>query len=384
MPSGPAPYQMGVINLNMNTLVQIETPDEGWQDDDSLTEHLLGVILVQQYNLKKGLELFGDRAEEATIKELQQIHDFGTYIPQEAKSLSRAERMKALSALMFIVEKRNGNIKARKCAVGSKQRTFPGYVKAEWASPTVSTDSVIITSTIEAHQGRAIAVADLPNPFLNAENNEQTLMLLKGKLAELMVQIDPQLYRKFIITSSKGEPMLYVRLSKALYGLLQSALLFYCKLRSELEDYGFTVNPYDPCVANKMINGKQITVTWHVDDLKISHMDSVEVTKCIDHFRKIYGERMTVHRGKVHEYLGMDLDFSTPKVLKIGMIKYIKKVLEEFPEEIKSVAATPAAEHLFKVREDNSEKLLPEEQALSFHRTTAQLLFLSARARPDI
>ena len=119
----------------------------------------------------------------------------------------------------------------------------------------------IITSTIETHQGRAIAVADLPNAFLNAENNEQTLMLLKGKLAELMVQIDPKLYRKYIITSSKGEPMLYVRLSKALFGLLQPALLFYCKLQSKLEDYDFTVNPYDPCVANKMINGKQMTVT---------------------------------------------------------------------------------------------------------------------------
>ena len=104
---------------------------------------------------------------------------------------------------------------------------------------------MIITSAIEAHQGRDVAVIDLPNAFLNADNNEQTLMLLKGKLEELMVQIDPQLYQKYIITSSKGEPMLYVCLSKALYGLLQSALLFYKKLRSELEDNRFTVNPYD-------------------------------------------------------------------------------------------------------------------------------------------
>ena len=109
--------------------------------------------------------------------------------------------------------------------------------------------------------------------------------------------------------------MLYVRLSKVLYGFLQSALLFYRKLRSELEAYGFTVNPYDPCVANKMINGKQTTVTWHVDDLKISHMDSNEVTKCIEHFKKIYGNRMTVHRGKVHEYFGMDMDYSSAKGL---------------------------------------------------------------------
>ena len=82
------------------------------------------------YNPKKGLELFGERTEEATTKELQQIHDFGTYIPQDAHFLSREEQLKALSALVFIVEMLNGVVKARKFAVGSNQRTFPGYVKS--------------------------------------------------------------------------------------------------------------------------------------------------------------------------------------------------------------------------------------------------------------
>ena len=54
--------------------------------------------------------------------------------------------------------------------------------------------------------------------------------------------------------------MLYVHMSKALYGLLKYALDFYNKLRSDLEGNGFIVNPYDPCVANKDINGKQMTV----------------------------------------------------------------------------------------------------------------------------
>ena len=45
--------------------------------------------------------------------------------------------------------------------------------------------------------------------------------------------------------------MLYVKLQKALYGLMQASLLFYRKLRKELEDFGFMVNPYNPCVANK-------------------------------------------------------------------------------------------------------------------------------------
>ena len=144
------------------------------------------------------------------------------------------------------------------------------------------------------------------------------------------------------------------------------------------------MNTYDPCVADKIMNDSKINVTWHVDDLKISHKDSREVKKFIKKFGDIYGDRMTVHRDKGHDYLGMDLDLRSPKVLKIGMIKYIKKIHEEFPEKIKSSAVTPASEHLFDVREDNKDKLLPEEQAQAFHRTTAQFFFMCARAQPDI
>ena len=74
--------------------------------------------------------------------------------------------------------------------------------------------------------------------------------------------------------------MLYVCLYKALYGMLRAALLFYKRLRSDLEDRGFVVNPYDPCVANNMVDGLQITVCWHVDDLKISHRDEEMVNIC--------------------------------------------------------------------------------------------------------
>ena len=96
---------------------------------------------------------------------------------------------------------------------------------------------------------------------------------------------------------------LYVKLNKALYGLLRAALLFYKKLRRELKAMGFVVNPYDPCVANRMVNRKQQTVTWQVDDLKISHVDEVENTLLIHEISRIYGEKLTCSRGKVHDYL---------------------------------------------------------------------------------
>ncbi len=86
-----------------------------------------------------------------------------------------------------------------------------------------------------------------------------------------MVLIAPQIYRKHITIDGKGSPVLYAKLQKALYRLMRASLLFYQKLRKELEEYGFVVNPYDPCVANKNVgNGEQLTVIWHVDDLMSS------------------------------------------------------------------------------------------------------------------
>ena len=91
---------------------------------------------------------------------------------------------------------------------------------------------------------------------------------------------------------------------------------------------------------------------------------------------------MTIHCRKVHNYLGMDLDFSSAKTLKIGMIKYIKKIHDKFPEEINSVAATPAAEHLFTVCEDNKDKLLPEEQVVGQQYDEMPMLVLQVGACP--
>ena len=82
--------------------------------------------------------------------------------------------------------------------------------------------------------------------------------------------------------------MLYVRMSKALYGLLKYALDFYNKLRSDLEGNGFFINPYDPCVANKVVNSKQVIVIWHVDDLKVSHVDENKNTKFAEWMKKIW------------------------------------------------------------------------------------------------
>jgi len=94
--------------------------------------------------------------------------------------------------------------------------------------------------------------------------------------------------------------MLYVRLKKALYGMLQAALLFWQLLSDTLVSWGFTINPYDQCVANKQIDGKQCTIVWHVDDLKISHVSKDVVEGIIAPLNKKFGKEspLTISRGK--------------------------------------------------------------------------------------
>ena len=63
--------------------------------------------------------------------------------------------------------------------------------------------------------------------------------------------------------------MLYVKILIELYSLLKIALLFDLKLLKYMYAYGLKVNPYDPCVANMMVDEHQMTVTYHTDDLKV-------------------------------------------------------------------------------------------------------------------
>ena len=109
-----------------------------------------------------------------------------------------------------------------------------------------------------------------------------------------MILIDPERYRPYVTHDKKGVPILYVKMNKALYGLLKSALDFYLKLRGELEEQEYVINPYDPCVANKMIEGSQHTVIWHVDDLKCSHKKSFVNALFATWLGTIYGKKLTI------------------------------------------------------------------------------------------
>ncbi len=118
----------------------------------------------KQYSLKAGLRHFGQRADAAVRKELQQFHTMSCFKPRDIRSLTREDRRNALSSLMFLTEKRTGAVKARACANGSVQRSH--IAKEEAAAPTVSSDAIFVQATIFAHEKRDVATCDIPGAFL--------------------------------------------------------------------------------------------------------------------------------------------------------------------------------------------------------------------------
>ena len=126
------------------------------------------------------------------------------------------------------------------------------------SSPTVITELILMTATIESEEGKDVATVDIPNAFIQTpiktEGTAKIIKKIRCPLVNILVQLDPDHYGpKVTIEGSGRNKVLYVQVYKAIYGMLQSALLFYKKLRKDLEGIGFKVNPYDPCVANRTI-----------------------------------------------------------------------------------------------------------------------------------
>jgi hypothetical protein len=87
--------------------------------------------------------------------------------------------------------------------------------------------------------------------------------------------------------------------------------------------------------------------------------------------------------GKVHDYLGMTLDFSKPGKVTIMMIDYIKVMIMDLPKDMIGLAANLVANHLFSTNEANP-SVLSNDQAGTYIQCMMQLLYLSQQACPDI
>ena len=339
---------------------------------------LTGWILTQM-TAKAGIRRYGDAARDAMRSEFRQLDEKGVFEPVVADSLTPSVRSQALRCVNLIKEKRCGKIKGRTCADGRPQRSL--YQKSETSSPTVSSDAIMLTLIVDAMEGRDVATADVAGAYLNAKMDDYVLMRLEGEDVSLMCDVNP-VYRNYVSRGKNGRKVLFLRLARALYGCVKSALLWYQLFSSTLQQMGFTLNPYDLCVANAEIKGAQCTVVWYVDDNKISHIDPRVVSDIIARIESKFG-KMTVTRGDEHEFLGMKIVLNREtSTARITMSSYLRESIEESGMNIVREAATPATHNLFEVGE-NSQPLQTKEADV-FRRIICKLLYVGIRARADI
>ena len=218
------------------------------------------------------------------------------------------------------------------------------------------------------------------------------IIRMHGVLIDILLEIAPEVYKPFIHINKKGVKQLLLQCHNVIYGTMLASLLYYKKFVKSLLSIGFEINPYDPCIANKMINGKQMTICFHVDDCKLSHHDYKAVNDFIEWLHQEYesifedgSSKMTVSQGKIHTYLGMILDYSTPGQVKISMFDYIKEILTAFNKaEPKGAGmkSSAAPNNLFKINED-CEKL-KTGKAIEFHNLIAKMLYATKCAHPNM
>jgi hypothetical protein len=166
---------------------------------------------MQQLSLKAALKLWGTDAEDAGMKEVSQMHWRDTFVPKRWSDLTDEEKKKVLESHMFVVKKRDNKVKARWLAGGNAQRDY--LTKEDASSPTVSTQAVLLTSIVDAHERRNVIVIDIPNAFIQTRvknKKDRVIIRIRGVVVYWLVRIAPDVYGPFVSTDKKGNKVLLV------------------------------------------------------------------------------------------------------------------------------------------------------------------------------
>ena len=133
----------------------------------------------------------------------------------------------------------------------------------------MSTDSVLLTSIVDAKEHCDVAIIDIHNTFIQTvveDNKDRVIIRIRGHMVDVLVKVSPTVYGPYVSTDKQGCKKLLVECLNAICSTMVASLLYYRKFTRSLKSQGYTMNPCDPCVWNKMIQKEQITICFHVDD----------------------------------------------------------------------------------------------------------------------
>jgi len=188
------------------------------------------------------------------------------------------------------------------------------------ASPTVTSAAAFMLMATAASEHRSVATIDVTGAYLKADIGERDVhMTLEPAIAKIIVKLAPS-YAPYI----RNNGTVIVQLDRALYGLVESAKLWYQNLSSTLNSLGFKANQRDPCVFNRGTGNERCSLCFHVDDLLVTAITTAELDRVCEQLRGRY-QTITTHRGANHSYLGMSLSFSKAGTVSVTMEGYTQE-----------------------------------------------------------
>jgi hypothetical protein len=374
----------GVPAPDLPDLLDEETSDEEVQKDPEPPRRSprefkrpdLGHRFLYHISLKRGMSLFGNAAEQAVAKEIQAMMAKEVFEPIDIRKLSKTERRAIIRSSIFLKEKFKPDgsfdkLKARLVADGSMQDK---QLYESLTSPTVSTISLFCLLSLFAAEGRVLSTTDIGSAYLNCEIDVAVTMMLDVPLARIVCAVWPT-----VKSSLDDKGRAYVRLKKALYGCVQSSKLWYDRLRSELEKLGYTVNPFDDCVFNKMFGDAQSTLLVHVDDILCACEHQHAHDELRHHLQKVFVD-VNFDSGVKLSFLGMTISLEIKGRAIISMQGFVEEFVADYPGD--KVVSSPSNGDLFTT--EDTDVIVEETDRKSFHTVVAKLLYLGKRIRPDI
>jgi hypothetical protein len=221
------------------TLTQITLLLQGSKDTLCMVQRLVKLIgkglhrcadifgmVMAQVSMKAALKKWGKDTEQAITIKMKQLHWCNLYKPMQWHELTQAQKKYILEPHIFIEEKQDAKIKARKVVGGNKQRDY--ITKEDLSPPMVSAEAMMLTCVINTLKDQDTAIIDIPNAFIQTvvEDEEHHLVVrIRGPLVDILVSIAPDVYGPYMSTNKAGQKVLLVQCLNAVYRTMVAALL---------------------------------------------------------------------------------------------------------------------------------------------------------------
>jgi len=311
----------------------------------------------------------GELGQKAAAKiELERVwKKYGAIKPVK---LDKEQPKEIIKGKLFVTEKRDASHnftrnKGRLVARGDMRKDKPEDV----FSPTVAFPTVLTLLNLILTRDYSYMVVDVESAYLNSKYGDGVYMKLDRKVAEIMVEMDDTV-KDYV----ENDGSIYVQIVKALYGLQESAKLWYETLKKSLEVIGFRRSNYDHALYYKMVNDELILILIYVDDMIIAG-SAANIKNIKGELDKVYALSASELSPKEFDYVGIKVQFDgRDKSFILSQPGMLNKVTKD----VEGTMDTPCDVKLYHETDDRKVQNVTE-----YRSQVMEMAYLS-KTRPDI